>query len=397
MANPVLNDKRFTATADELEPGWAAPTRTGSDRVPPAPGAPPTAARCRRTAPFAKTFFLWILLARRRRVRLVAGDGRLRPAPSAPGLDLDPAARGVRARDGVHLRPEDRARSPRRSTRSPRACSSARSRRPSSRSGTASSLQAVLATLAVFFVCLALYVFGVVKVTNKFIFVVIGATAGIFVLYLVRSSCRIFGVDITFWNEPSPLGIGISVVICFVAALNLFLDFEFIRRMVGGRSAEADGVVRRVRHHGHARVALPRDPAPALEDPRRAPPPYLPSGPRAPRWRLRARRGGRRVSRIRRPSCSRRCGSRRLRASAPAGARPARRRRHHPTRFGPQGRATPGIATGLDRGCVDDGVCEVEVLARRHHREPAVGHATGVPQCGFRYAADPHRDRPLHR
>ena len=28
------------------------------------------------------------------------------------------------------------------------------------------------------------------------------------------------------------LGIGISVVICFVAALNLFVDFEMIRRMV---------------------------------------------------------------------------------------------------------------------------------------------------------------------
>ena len=30
MANPVLSDKRFTKTADELEPGWAAPTRTGA-------------------------------------------------------------------------------------------------------------------------------------------------------------------------------------------------------------------------------------------------------------------------------------------------------------------------------------------------------------------------------
>ena len=93
-------------------------------------------------------------------------------------------------------------------------------------------LQAVLATLAVFVVCLALYVSGVVKVTNKFIFVVITATAGIFVLYFATFLLSIFGVDISFWNEPSPLGIGISVVICFVAALNLFVDFEMIRRMV---------------------------------------------------------------------------------------------------------------------------------------------------------------------
>ena len=93
-------------------------------------------------------------------------------------------------------------------------------------------LQAVLATLAVFVVCLALYVSGAVKVTNKFIFVVIAATAGIFILYFVTFLLSIFGVDLTFWNSPSPLGIGISVVICFVAALNLFVDFEMIRRMV---------------------------------------------------------------------------------------------------------------------------------------------------------------------
>jgi uncharacterized YccA/Bax inhibitor family protein len=93
-------------------------------------------------------------------------------------------------------------------------------------------LQAVLATLAVFVVCLLLYMSGAVKVTNKFIFVVIAATAGIFLLYLATFLLSIFGVDMSFWDEPTPLGIGISVVICFVAALNLFLDFEFIRRMV---------------------------------------------------------------------------------------------------------------------------------------------------------------------
>jgi uncharacterized YccA/Bax inhibitor family protein len=33
-----------------------------------------------------------------------------------------------------------------------------------------------------------------------------------------------------FFNQPNPLGIGISVVICIVAALNLALDFAFIER-----------------------------------------------------------------------------------------------------------------------------------------------------------------------
>jgi uncharacterized YccA/Bax inhibitor family protein len=45
----------------------------------------------------------------------------------------------------------------------------------------------------------------------------------------------LFGVDVMFWNEPSALGIAISVVICCVAALNLFLDYEFIRQAsIGG-------------------------------------------------------------------------------------------------------------------------------------------------------------------
>lgn len=39
-----------------------------------------------------------------------------------------------------------------------------------------------------------------------------------------------------FLSEPTPLGIGISVVVCLVAALNLFIDFEVIR---GGAASGA--------------------------------------------------------------------------------------------------------------------------------------------------------------
>jgi uncharacterized YccA/Bax inhibitor family protein len=90
--------------------------------------------------------------------------------------------------------------------------------------------QAVLATIAVFFATLALYVFGVVKVTRKFQMVVIGATAGVFVLYFATFLLSLFGADISFWNEPNALGIAISVVICVIASLNLVLDYEFIRQ-----------------------------------------------------------------------------------------------------------------------------------------------------------------------
>jgi len=89
-------------------------------------------------------------------------------------------------------------------------------------------LQAILATLGVFGVMLFLYASRIIKVTKRFAMVVVGATAGIFVMYLVGIVASLFGVDLMFYNQPSAMGIGISVVICIVAALNLALDFAFI-------------------------------------------------------------------------------------------------------------------------------------------------------------------------
>ena len=91
-------------------------------------------------------------------------------------------------------------------------------------------LQAILVTVGVFIATLVLYVTGVVKVTKKFAMVVIGATFGIFFMYHAGMLMSLFGVDVMFWNQPSPLGIIVSLVIAIVAALNLFLDFEFIKQ-----------------------------------------------------------------------------------------------------------------------------------------------------------------------
>jgi uncharacterized YccA/Bax inhibitor family protein len=49
-------------------------------------------------------------------------------------------------------------------------------------------------------------------------------------MYLFTWIATIFGADIAFWNEPSVLGIGITVAIIIVGALNLALDFAFIER-----------------------------------------------------------------------------------------------------------------------------------------------------------------------
>jgi uncharacterized YccA/Bax inhibitor family protein len=77
-----------------------------------------------------------------------------------------------------------------------------------------------------------LYVTRIVKVTPKFVLITVAATGGIMVMYLASWIFSIFGADITFWNSPTPLGIGISVVICIVAAMNLAIDFAFIEQSV---------------------------------------------------------------------------------------------------------------------------------------------------------------------
>jgi uncharacterized YccA/Bax inhibitor family protein len=93
-------------------------------------------------------------------------------------------------------------------------------------------LQAVLATAAVFAVMLFLYASRIVKVTAGFRRAILGAMFGILILYGVTLFASLFGADIAFWNQPSLLGIGITILIAGVAAFRLMLDFDFIERAV---------------------------------------------------------------------------------------------------------------------------------------------------------------------
>jgi uncharacterized YccA/Bax inhibitor family protein len=92
--------------------------------------------------------------------------------------------------------------------------------------------QAVFTSLCVFLACLLLYGTRVVKVTNKFAAMVIGATVGLVFLYFAAWIFTLFGVDFELWASPTPLGIGLAIGIALVAALTLFLDFAVIERGV---------------------------------------------------------------------------------------------------------------------------------------------------------------------
>ena len=89
-------------------------------------------------------------------------------------------------------------------------------------------LQAVFATFAVFLACLVLYVTRIVKVTDRFVFIALVAGGGIMLLYLATWILSLFGIRMPFINDPSPIGIALSVGICIVAAMFLFIDLRLI-------------------------------------------------------------------------------------------------------------------------------------------------------------------------
>ncbi len=91
--------------------------------------------------------------------------------------------------------------------------------------------QAVALTMLVFLVMLGLYRFQIIRVTENLIKIIVSATGAIALFYIVSLVLSLFGVSISYLTSSSPLSIGISVVICLVAAFNFLLDFEFINRM----------------------------------------------------------------------------------------------------------------------------------------------------------------------
>jgi uncharacterized YccA/Bax inhibitor family protein len=93
-------------------------------------------------------------------------------------------------------------------------------------------LQAIGATIAVFAVMLALYGLRIIRVTDRFRRIVIGATFGILLLYGVSALFALFGHTPSFLYDSSLFGIALSVFIAGVAAFNLALDFDLIERGV---------------------------------------------------------------------------------------------------------------------------------------------------------------------
>lgn len=100
-------------------------------------------------------------------------------------------------------------------------------------------IQAAAGTFGVLMVMLALYSLGIIKATEKFRAVVISATTGIVLLYLVLFVLRLFGVGGGLTSQifgNGVIGIGFSIFVCVIAALNLIMDFDLIERGAKNRA-----------------------------------------------------------------------------------------------------------------------------------------------------------------
>jgi uncharacterized YccA/Bax inhibitor family protein len=77
------------------------------------------------------------------------------------------------------------------------------------------------------------YKFGIIHATRGFKLGVIAATGGIALVYLVNMVMGLFfHTQMSFLYSSTPLGIGISLFIVVIAALNLIIDFDMIENAV---------------------------------------------------------------------------------------------------------------------------------------------------------------------
>jgi uncharacterized YccA/Bax inhibitor family protein len=89
-------------------------------------------------------------------------------------------------------------------------------------------LQAGLLTFGTLGALLLAYSTRLIRATENFKLGVVAATGGIALVYLLSFVMGLFGMPIPFLHESGLIGIGFSVFVVVVAALNLVLDFDFI-------------------------------------------------------------------------------------------------------------------------------------------------------------------------
>lgn len=91
-------------------------------------------------------------------------------------------------------------------------------------------IQAVGLTFGTLFCLLMAYKSGLIKVTENFKLGLFAATGAVCLIYLVNFVMGFFGASIGMIHSSGMMGIGFSLVVVGIAALNLVMDFDFIER-----------------------------------------------------------------------------------------------------------------------------------------------------------------------
>jgi len=95
-------------------------------------------------------------------------------------------------------------------------------------------MQAVGITFGTLFCLLAAYRSGLIKATENFKLGVVAATGGIALFAIGSMILRTFGIVLV--QGTNALGIGVSLFVTCIAALNVVLDFDFIESGVEARA-----------------------------------------------------------------------------------------------------------------------------------------------------------------
>ncbi len=91
-------------------------------------------------------------------------------------------------------------------------------------------LSAIILTLGIFVSLLAVYKMRIIKVTENFKLMVVAATMGIAVFYLVAFVLSMFHIQVALIHSNGTMGIVFSLIVIAIAAMNLVLDFDFIEK-----------------------------------------------------------------------------------------------------------------------------------------------------------------------
>jgi uncharacterized YccA/Bax inhibitor family protein len=98
------------------------------------------------------------------------------------------------------------------------------------------TIQAVMLTFGTFAGMLFLFQGNILRATPMFIKIVVAATVGIFLTYLLGMILSFFHINLSIFGGGQ-IGLIFSLVIVVVAALNLIIDFEFIQQSAASESA----------------------------------------------------------------------------------------------------------------------------------------------------------------